>query len=156
MDNNLIDKVIFGWFFDPAEECKPYIVSPEIATFEGQSIENVNGIFQVNFSGIVKINQGAINGRLLDYYGLSTINGEISENYLSFEKRYETRKKDVVKYEFTRQGDLWIGRFKERTSYLSQDIVYNGQIAQVQFANIIQSNREQRKLILPEVKNGFV
>ena len=131
-----------GWFLEPSE------------VFEGKDspygVNKVSNGFEVKFSGLVNITFQNISGRLLDYYGISTITGTILEDKMSFSKVYKNREQDFIEYEFERQGDIWVGKFKER-DLIDKSAKYNGQPAQTQFYDITSPSEQQCSLILSEI-----
>lgn len=143
-------KGIVGWFLVPRETFADYDASsfgvlPRLC-------ESPDAIYQVNFAGLIKIDHREIRGELVDFCGRSTIEGEISnsETELKFEKRYDSRDRDVIKYSFEKQGDLWVGRFADRPAF-DNAYIFNGQPAQAQIIDIVPATFTQFRRIAPEV-----
>ncbi len=85
------------------------------------SVYGISGLFRQRFDGITPfggyffkaVNQ--LDGALVDKWGLSRIFGEIEEDRISFNKRYEG-KEDDIQYSFQQKekDGLWLGEWKAR------------------------------------------
>jgi|SRR3989344_4446811 len=82
---------------------------------------SITGLFHQDFPGIIpwggyfiKENDGGecIEGKLIDIYGGSTINGKMDSNVLKFLKRYgEKNNSEFFDYEFLLVDGIWRGEF---------------------------------------------
>lgn len=69
----------------------------------------------------------AFQGRLSDKWGLSQIEGTLSEEELEFRKRYDHKNSPIL-YSFRKEGDLWIGSYIGETTGVggAQCEIYDG------------------------------
>ena len=81
---------ITGWISQPANEV-------ECAAFGGYFRYDVK-------------DELVVDGQLIDMWGSSSIEGEMTDDRLEFSKKYDQRK-DVVNYRFKKQGGIWIGEY---------------------------------------------
>jgi hypothetical protein len=70
-------------------------------------------MFRTMFAGVIKFSENcpAGEGALLDHYGSSIIfEIELTDNKLSFKKRYDHRR-DVILYELEKTDNCWMGSY---------------------------------------------
>jgi hypothetical protein len=85
-------------------------------------------------------------GQLADAFGLSSIEGRMTDEILEFNKKYSGRR-DIIHYEFKKQGEIWVGQYYWRVRD-NPDLLNN--------ENGDDIGKQAQCLTLPVIDDAFI